>query len=48
MAGDKFFFFMIVRLPILRQFVEMMCNGKFMNKALDETCDYFDLLAENA
>jgi hypothetical protein len=32
----------------MRQFVEMMCNGEFMNKAPDEAWDYFDLLAENA
>ena len=31
----------------MRQFVEMMCNGEFLNKDLDETFDYFDLLAEN-
>jgi hypothetical protein len=27
----------------MRQFVEMMCNGEFMNKAPDEAWDYFDL-----
>lgn len=32
----------------MRQFVEMMCNGEFMNKDPDEAFDYFDLLAENA
>jgi hypothetical protein len=32
----------------MRQFVEMMCNGEFMNKAPDEAWDYFDLLAQNA
>ena len=30
------------------QFVEMMCNGEFLNKDHDEAFDYFDLLAENA
>ena len=30
------------------QFVEMMCNGEFLNKDPDEAFDYFDLLAENA
>ena len=30
----------------MRQFVEMMCNGEFLNKDPNE--DYFDLLAENA
>ncbi|XP_062178241.1 uncharacterized protein LOC133883038 [Alnus glutinosa] len=32
----------------MRQFVEMVCNREFMNKAPDEAWDYFDLLAENA
>ena len=32
----------------MRQFVEMMCNGEFLNKDLDKTFDYFDLLAKNA
>ena len=32
----------------MRQFVEMMGNGEFMNKSPDEACDYFDLLAGNA
>ncbi|XP_038978855.1 uncharacterized protein LOC120109176, partial [Phoenix dactylifera] len=32
----------------MRQFVEMMCNGEFMNKEPEEAWDYFDLLAENA
>ena len=32
----------------MSQFVEMMCNGKILNKDLDEAFDYFDLLAENA
>ena len=31
----------------MRQFVEMMYNGEFLNKDPDETFDYFDLLAEN-
>ena len=30
------------------QFVEMMCNGEFLNKDPDEAFDYFDLLVENA
>ena len=34
--------------PKMRQFVEMMCNGEFLNKDHDETFDYFDFLAENA
>ena len=34
--------------PKMRQFVEMMCNGEFLNKDLDKTFDYFDLLAKNA
>ena len=29
------------------QFVEMMCNGEFLNKDPDEAFNYFDLLAEN-
>ena len=32
----------------MRQFVEIMCNGEFMNKSPDEAEDYFDLLADNA
>ena len=32
----------------MRQFVEMMGNGEFMNKSPDEACDYFDLFAGNA
>lgn len=32
----------------MRQFVEMMCNGEFMNKDPKEAWDYFGLLAENA
>ena len=31
----------------MRQFVEMMCNGEFMNKETEEAWDYFDMLAEN-
>ena len=31
----------------MRQFVEMMCNGEFMNKEPNEVWDYFDLLEEN-
>ena len=34
--------------PKMRQFVEMMCNGEFLNKNPDEAFDYFDLLAGNA
>ena len=30
------------------QFVEMMCNGEFLNKDPNEAFDYFDLLAKNA
>jgi len=47
MASDKFFFYDGLT-SNMRQFVEMMCNGEFMNKAPDEAWDYFDLLAENA
>ena len=32
----------------MRQFVEMMCNGEFMNKEPEEAWDYFNMLAENA
>ena len=39
------FFFESLTLK-MRQFVEMMCNGEFLNKDPNE--DYFDLLAENA
>ena len=34
--------------PKMRQFVEMMCNGEFLNKDPDKAFDYFDLLTENA
>ena len=34
--------------PKMLQFVEMMCNGEFLNKNPDEAFDYFYLLAENA
>ena len=34
--------------PKIRQFVEMMCNGEFLNKDPNEAFDCFDLLAENA
>ena len=34
--------------PKIRQFVEMVCNGEFLNKDPNEAFDYFDLLAENA
>jgi hypothetical protein len=47
MASDKFFFYDGLT-SNMRHFVEMMCNGEFMNKAPDEAWDYFDLLAENA
>ena len=32
----------------MRQFVEIMCNGEFLNKDPDKAFDYFDLLAKNA
>ncbi|XP_065632127.1 uncharacterized protein LOC136061279 [Quercus suber] len=32
----------------MRQFVEMMYNGEFMNKSPDEAWDYFDLLVDDA
>jgi hypothetical protein len=32
----------------MRQFVEMMCNGEFLNKDPNEAWEYFDHLAENA
>ncbi|XP_026443715.1 uncharacterized protein LOC113343807 isoform X2 [Papaver somniferum] len=32
----------------MRQFVEMMCNGQFLNKSPDDAWSYFDSLAENA
>ena len=32
----------------MRQFVEMMCNGEFMNKDPEEAWDYFNILTENA
>ena len=34
--------------PKMCQFVEMMCNGEFLDKDLDEAFDYFDFLDENA
>ena len=34
--------------PVMRQFVEMMCNGEFMSKGSDEAMEYFDFLAENS
>ena len=34
--------------PKMHQFVEMMCNGEFLNKDPNEAFDYFDFLAENA
>jgi hypothetical protein len=35
-------------MPQMRQFVEMMCNGEFLNKDPNEAWKYFDHLAENA
>ncbi|XP_026385854.1 uncharacterized protein LOC113281351 isoform X2 [Papaver somniferum] len=32
----------------MRQFVEMMCNGQFLNKSPDDAWTYFDSLAENS
>ena len=32
----------------MRQFVEMMCNGEFLDKDPENAWDYFDQLAENA
>ena len=32
----------------MHQFVEMMCNGEFLDKDSDDAWDYFDHLAENA
>jgi hypothetical protein len=34
--------------PKDRQMVELMCNGTFENKDLDEAMEYLDLLAKNA
>ena len=34
--------------PGHRQFIDMMCNGEFLNKDPDEALDYFDTLAQNA
>ena len=34
--------------PKMHQFVEMMCNGEFLNKDPNKAFDYFDLLVENA
>lgn len=31
----------------MRQFVEMMFNGEFMNKDPEEAWDYFDVVAKN-
>ena len=31
----------------MKQFVETMCNGKFINKEPEEAWDYFDILADN-
>ena len=41
------FFYEILTLK-MRQFVEMMCNGEFLDKDPDEVFDYFNLLAKNA
>ena len=41
-------FFYEILTPKMRQFVEMMCNGEFLNKDPNEAFNYFDLLAENA
>lgn len=30
----------------MRQFVEMMCSGEFLNKDLEKAWEYFDQLAE--
>ena len=46
--GELLVFFYDGLFSNVRQFVEMMCNGEFMNKSPDEACDYFDLLAGNA
>ena len=35
-------------IPSMRQFIEMMCNGEFMNKEADEAWDYLEELAESA
>ena len=32
----------------MRQFVERLCNGEFLDKDPDEAFDCFDSLAENA
>ena len=34
--------------PKMCQFVEMMCNGEFLNKDPDKAFNYFDLLTANA
>ena len=34
--------------PKMRQFVEMMCSGEFLNKISNEAFEYFDLLVEKA
>jgi hypothetical protein len=34
--------------PIDRQMVDLMCNGTFEDKDLNEAMEYLDLLTENA
>ena len=35
-------------MPQIRQFIEMMCNGEFLNKEPNEAWQYFEQLAGNA
>ena len=35
-------------MPQIRQFIQMMCNGEFLNKDPNEAWQYFDQLVENA
>ena len=46
--GELLVFFYDGLFSNMRQFVEMMCNGEFMNKSPDKAWDYFDLLVDNA
>jgi hypothetical protein len=46
--GDGFHIFMKGLTPKDRQMVELMCNGTFEDKDLNEEMEYLDLLAENA
>jgi hypothetical protein len=46
--GAPFIFFYEGLMSQMRQFVEMMCNGEFLNKNPNEAWQYFDQLAENA